>query len=288
MTDTTYQIILTTSGSEALESLKLKLEAQGFADFIESTYEKSPETSNWELSFYRPSEQEAKDLKKTLEQKFSALTTSIRVTSFSSALWNEAWEDKFSHLETEKFKFVPPGFEVPKTENKKPIFIDPGAFGTGEHATTKASLKVLEKLEKTINSKDGFLDIGTGTGIFAAWAEAEGFSDVIGTDIIEEAIASAEKTRALNNQNFEVLFQSFPEEIKKYSVIACNILPPELFNVFAEIKKRMGSESILVIAGFNEANEDMAIEACKNHGFQIVMAEKERGWISYGIKKFKL
>ena len=73
--------------------------------------------------------------------------------------------------------------------------------------------------------KDGFLDVGTGTGIFTAWAEFEGFKKVVGTDIIEEAIHSATRTKELNNLSYEVVFDSFPEKVDHYDFVACNILP---------------------------------------------------------------
>lgn len=281
MPDKTFQLTLSTPNAHFLENLKNRLAVIGLEDYAEGTSSDSLEDGVWSLSFYRESKKEIDDLKTAISKLELEFQVEFSETSFSSLLWTGAWEEGFKHLEIEKYIFLPPGSET--SASKVPIFVDPGAFGTGEHATTKATLELMESSLKDSN-RNGFLDIGTGTGIFAAWAEKEGFTNVIGTDIVKEAIESATKTKELNNQKFEVLFKSFPEKVETYSVIACNILPPELYNVFPDIKLRMRKDSFLFIAGFNESNIEEAKMHCENSGFEICASSSARGWISFKLK----
>src|SRR5207245_11749864 len=55
--------------------------------------------------------------------------------------------------------------------NQKLIIPARAAFGTGEHATTAMSLRLLEKLTRKWRSRWSFVDLGTGSGFvtLAAW-----------------------------------------------------------------------------------------------------------------------
>ena len=64
-----------------------------------------------------------------------------------------------------------------------PLIIPAGAaFGTGEHATTAMSLRLLEQLARTLSSAWSILDIGTGTGILALAARKFGARRVVAID----------------------------------------------------------------------------------------------------------
>ena len=85
--------------------------------------------------------------------------------------------------------------------NDPPTLVIPtaGAFGTGEHATTAMSLRLLE--EVTRNSAPGghLMDAGTGTGILALAARRFGVDEVLGIDEDPRAIAHARQNARLNH-----------------------------------------------------------------------------------------
>ncbi|KAH9802480.1 Ribosomal protein L11 methyltransferase-like protein [Citrus sinensis] len=77
------------------------------------------------------------------------------------------------------------------------IILNPGlAFGTGEHATTKLCLLLLQSL---IKGGELFLDYGTGSGILGIAAIKFGAAMSVGVDIDPQAIKSAHQNAALNN-----------------------------------------------------------------------------------------
>src|SRR5207244_8027136 len=83
---------------------------------------------------------------------------------------------------------------------KTPLLVIPAsaAFGTGEHATTAMSLRLLERV--TRKWKDGWSlgDLGTGSGILALAAKRFGAGRVVGIDIDPTAISMAESNARLN------------------------------------------------------------------------------------------
>ncbi len=106
----------------------------------------------------------------------------------------------------------PPWMERGEGEGVDEIVIDPGqAFGTGSHATTKLSLKMLLDLHQQITALEGeraaqrrVLDFGTGSGILAIAAAKLRFHPVIGLDFDRESIAAASLNAARNCVSLEL------------------------------------------------------------------------------------
>jgi ribosomal protein L11 methyltransferase len=72
------------------------------------------------------------------------------------------------------------------------------AFGTGEHATTAMSLRLLERLTCCWNPGWSLVDLGTGSGILALAAKCFGAGQVIGIDNDPAAISVAKSNARLN------------------------------------------------------------------------------------------
>lgn len=158
------------------------------------------------------------------------------------------------------------------------------AFGAGDHATTKATLLLMEKtLSPPTSENEAFLDVGCGTGIFAIWAYKYGFRTIVATDIDEEAIDASHYNRRLNNAQFDIYQDPLPPP-GQYKVIVANILPPALNMLFDVFKERLAENGILFLAGFNESNiSDIETDWIKA-GFLEVSQKKERGWIAVALK----
>ena len=66
-------------------------------------------------------------------------------------------------------------------------------FGTGHHATTRMCLRLLSDIDV---SDQTVLDLGTGSGVLSMAAALMGARRVIGIDVDQDAIDSAEIERA--------------------------------------------------------------------------------------------
>lgn len=93
---------------------------------------------------------------------------------------------------------IPLGHPVPKDEDLVPVIIDPGVvFGSGQHPTTRDSLKALLWIYDREKPK-GILDLGTGTGILAIAAVKLGAREALGIDWNPACVATARKNIELN------------------------------------------------------------------------------------------
>lgn len=285
MQEITYQLTISFKNLAQIENIKARLSYNLLGDFVECLDDNDEKSANWKLVFYRDSNTAVQTLQKKLMDFFSHEEVEITLSSFSTAVWSKSWEENFDHFQTKDYLFSPPGKSHSVSTSKKILYIDPGAFGTGEHITTKLCLLMLEKISLTLTYKNSFLDIGTGSGILAAWAESEGFKDILATDICEDAIRSAKRTKELNRHSFEIKNQTLPATSKIFDIIVCNILPPELYSVFPAIQNLMDEKSKFIIAGFNESNILEIKKTCSQNRLDILDSLTLDGWIALALKK---
>jgi ribosomal protein L11 methylase PrmA len=86
---------------------------------------------------------------------------------------------------------------VSRHKGRSHIFIPAGAaFGTGDHATTALSLRLLEQLTRQWNAGWSIVDLGTGSGILALSAKCLGAEHVVAIDLDPVAISTAKQMRS--------------------------------------------------------------------------------------------
>jgi len=84
------------------------------------------------------------------------------------------------------------------------IVIEPSmGFGTGHHATTRMCLRLLSEMDVTDAT---VVDLGTGSGVLSMAAALMGARRVIGIDIDQDAIDSAETSARLNTLPDSITF----------------------------------------------------------------------------------
>lgn len=230
------------------------------------------------LLIYRRDEADFDELKKALIKEFDSR---IRFSGkwISDSLWQEAWQSDFQHLETEQFFISSPEFKAPG-EKIHILLKEAAVFGSGQHATTQALVRLMEDAPRMKGTKS-FLDIGTGTGVLAFVAHHLGYSPIVGTDIEDNAIENAEENAKLNNLPLVLHLGSQPPEAQLWDTIACNILPPTLTHLLDPLSKLLKDDGTLYLAGFHEANSDQLEAELKRLGFAVKEERKERGWIGW-------
>jgi len=143
-----------------------------------------------------------------------------------------------------------------------------GAFGSGEHETTKACIKHLESMElsgKTV------LDVGCGTGILGICASMLGAKEVYGYDISYDACATAVECNKLNSIENNHIICGLQNCIKgSFDIIFANIYFDILIDISDFIKESLASDGQLVLSGIPiEFNYDVRAHYIKK-GFEVI------------------
>src|SRR5690606_38373973 len=116
--------------------------------------------------------------------------------------WSLAWRDgivaqRLGHLT------VAPPWLASALDPATTIVIDPGmAFGTGEHATTRG---VVRLLQDAVREGDVVADLGAGSAVLAIAAAKLGARKVIAVELDEDAIPNAEENVAANGVSNRVV-----------------------------------------------------------------------------------
>ncbi|MBC7660450.1 MAG: 50S ribosomal protein L11 methyltransferase [Chitinophagaceae bacterium] len=274
--------------------LQTFLESIGVTDYVEaatdavnaddvdweSVYADWAERDDAPLVIYRVDKAECDVLVEVLTEQFGKTLTSSGKW-IADDLWQEAWEPDFRSLETERF-FIGP-LDVEPTPGKVSLVLAAAAvFGSGQHATTQALVRLMEK---ETSGAGRFLDVGTGTGVLAFVANFLGYTELLGTDIEDTAIANAAENAARNHIPLNLMLGSLPSFDTKWDTIACNILPPTLTDLLASLKALLKKDGVLYLAGFNQANQDKVSDELDRLGLIIVEEERMRGWLGWKVKQ---
>ena len=145
---------------------------------------------------------------------------------------------------------------------QKTLVLDPGmAFGTGQHATTRACLNFIDRLAAE-DADRSFLDVGCGSGILAIAAVLEGFRSVSGFDIDPDAVQNANENAVRNglslgffrgdlsgSSRLEDVIPLAPAEKFAADVVAANVLGPILIRFAKEIAALVKPGGALILSG---------------------------------------
>ena len=118
--------------------------------------------------------------------------------------WLAEWKQSWQPVEIGKFVITPPWIEIPETDGRLVITIEPGmAFGTGTHETTRLCLAAIERHF----AGKSFLDVGTGTGVLAiAAAKINSEARIQACDTDGIAVSVAIDNARINNVADRITF----------------------------------------------------------------------------------
>jgi ribosomal protein L11 methyltransferase len=152
------------------------------------------------------------------------------------------------------------------------------AFGTGEHATTAMSLRLLE--EVTRGRKPQFVvDLGTGSGILALAASCFGAKRVVAVDIDPIAVATAQANARLNkieNVDFQLRDVRRWNSACRIDIATANLFSELLIQILPKLKR----SSCLILSGVLRTQEKELVRALHRHKINLVEVRRRGKWIA--------
>jgi len=160
-----------------------------------------------------------------------------------------------------------------ESQGEPELVIDPQqAFGSGEHATTRIALCLLQE---GLVRGDRVLDVGSGSGILGLAALRLGACLALGLDLERPACANARENAARNGLPLWILCGT-PAALSprpRYEVVVANMLWAELRPWLARLAAHC--QRRLVVSGALEGERARLLEACREEGFELTAERSE-------------
>ena len=156
------------------------------------------------------------------------------------------------------------------------------AFGTGEHATTAMSLRMLERASRQLPPDWRMIDAGTGSGILALAGRCFGAGEVIAIDNDALAISVA-KQNARANRVRGVAF--VVGDVKrtppgKFDIICANLYSELLISLLPKWRHRLAVNGRLILSGVMRTQEPDVTSALHRNGFKTLEIRRRGKWIA--------
>lgn len=200
--------------------------------------------------------------------------------------WNEEYEKNVRVIEVSDKLVIKPSF---KEYTQKPgqiiIEVDPKmSFGTGEHATTRMVLRLIEKY---IHGDEYVLDVGSGTAVLGIGAVMLGAKSAICIDNDEWCSLNGNENAKANDiaDKIEIRLAEISQvEEKDFSLIVANINRHILLDIAGEIAARIKKTGTLILSGLLIADEKDVVERYSEFGFKLIEKNEMDEWCALVFK----
>lgn len=156
------------------------------------------------------------------------------------------------------------------------------AFGTGEHATTAMSLRILERVSRGLPSRWRMLDAGTGSGILALAGRCFGAGEVIAIDNDALAVSVAKQNARANSiRGVAFVVGDVNAGLRgKFDVIAANLYSELLVSLLPKWRERLATDGRLILSGVLRRQEQELTDALTANGFTPLEVRRRGKWIA--------
>jgi ribosomal protein L11 methyltransferase len=172
------------------------------------------------------------------------------------------------------------------SRNKGPshIVIPAGrAFGTGEHATTGMSLRMLEQITRKMRPGWAAADLGTGSGILALASKRFGAGRVLAIDVDPMAISTARANARFNKIggiDFHVADVRKWRPTGKFNIIIANLFSELLIDILPRLAANLAHDGQLIVSGVLRRQERELIQALRLNKIGVGDVRRRGKWIA--------
>lgn len=208
----------------------------------------------------------------------------------ADADWAHEWRRGLGARRVGQRLVVTPTWVAPETRpGDVVITIDPQmAFGTGEHATTRGVLRLLEPV---LRAGGRVLDVGTGSGILAIAAARLGAADVLGVESDADALINARENVARNGVPERVHLQHalvderfLSAHADGFDLILANVLSGVLRPLLPAFRAALRDAGHLILSGILLSEAAGMREAARAARLLVEAEDQEEEWWSVRLR----
>lgn len=190
------------------------------------------------------------------------------------------WKKYYKPIVTKLVTVVPTWIKYDGEVGERIMRLDPGmAFGTGEHATTRMCLDLME-----VEGKD-VIDVGCGSGILGIASEICGAKSVYMCDIDEQAVEFAKRNAELNGVSATIEKADLIEGTHTADFIFANITADILMRLSKSIGKHLNEGGVIVLSGIIDSRLGEVEKCYEDAGYEIIDRASKDDWRALKLVK---
>ncbi len=201
--------------------------------------------------------------------------------------WSVEWKRGIGVQHLDRLKIAPPWLAA-DLDPATTIVIEPEmAFGTGEHATTRGVVRLLQSV---VHEDDRVADLGAGSAVLSIAAAKLGAAHVAAIEIDHDAIANAEANVARNGVADRVVVIEGDASVllplvAPVRVITANIISSVLLGLLPAIRDALAAGGAAILSGILLNERDEMLRALDAAGWRVVAEDREDVWWSTTITR---
>lgn len=174
---------------------------------------------------------------------------------------------------------APPWIDVDAAEHL--VLIEPAmAFGTGEHATTRLCLSLLQRV---IRPGDAVADLGSGSAVLSIAAAKLGARSVAAIEVDPDATSNAEGNVARNAVDGMVHLVEGDASVllplvAPVRVVIANILSSVISEMLPVIARSLTGDGEAIFSGIMLEEREMMLDRFAEAGWSVTAEESEGEW----------
>lgn len=162
--------------------------------------------------------------------------------------------------------------------------VDPQmAFGTGEHATTRGCLRLLDRV---LRPADRVLDVGSGSGVLSIAAVLLGAAEAVAVEFDADANLNARENLERNGvENRVRLVERSADaallgELGRFDLVLANILSGTIRPLLPAFRATLGEGGRLIVSGILREESGAVLQDAAAAGLRLAMVDEEEEWWS--------
>jgi ribosomal protein L11 methyltransferase len=201
--------------------------------------------------------------------------------------WSAAWKEGLAPRRVTDRLVVKPSWTTWDAEPGQVVIdVDPQmAFGTGEHATTRGCLRLLDR---ALRDGDRVLDVGAGSAILAIAAARLGARDVVAVEYDPDANINARENLEGNGVADGVrIVEALADdkllaELGGFDLVLANILSGVIRPLLPAFHRTLGGSSAgrLIVSGILRTESADVVRDARAAGFRVARVDEEEEWWS--------
>ncbi len=175
--------------------------------------------------------------------------------------WSSAWRSQLRAHTVGYLTVTPPWLAAPFLPDRR-IVIDPAmAFGTGDHATTRGVLKLMQDV---LRAGDTVADLGAGSAVLAIGAAKLGAARVVAIENDPDAIGNAEENVVVNDVSSRVTVIEGDAGlllplVAPVRVVLANIVSGVIQELLPIIVASLTPDGVAIFSGMLTSERDMML-----------------------------